>query len=98
MTIEDLIAPLRYIAARSEYQRLTTAEHPKLALDEFWLACSSSPEAAQPAQTYYARVEEANAAFSGMTEGWRTDRGMIHVVFGVPKNQKGRVERILGVR
>lgn len=82
----DLIAPLRYIAARSEYQRLTTAEHPKLALDEFWLACSSSPEAARNLlQTYYARVEEANAAFSGMTEGWRTDRGMIHVVFGVPQ-------------
>ena len=83
---EDLIAPLRYIAARSEYQRLTTAEHPKLALDDFWLACSSSPEAARSLlQTYYARVEEANVAFSGLSEGWRTDRGMIHVVFGVPQ-------------
>ena len=83
---QDLIAPLRYIASRSEFQRLTTAEHPKLALDDFWLKCSSSPESARSLlQTYYARVEEANAAFSGLTEGWRTDRGMIHVVFGVPQ-------------
>jgi GWxTD domain-containing protein len=83
---EELIAPLRYIASRSEFQRLQSAEHPKHALDEFWLACASSPESARGLlNTYYGRVEEANAAFSGMVEGWRTDRGMIHVVFGVPQ-------------
>lgn len=83
---EELIAPLRYIASRSEFQRLQNAEHPKLALDQFWLACGTSAEAAKGLlNTYYSRVEEANVAFSGLVEGWRTDRGMIHVVFGVPQ-------------
>ncbi|MGB1384167.1 MAG: GWxTD domain-containing protein [Flavobacteriales bacterium] len=82
----ELIAPLRYIASRSEFHRLQSAEHPKIALDEFWLACNPSSEAARSLlNTYYDRVEEANLAFSGLVEGWRTDRGMIHVVFGVPQ-------------
>ena len=82
----DLIAPLRYIASRSEFSRLQGAVHPKKALDDFWLACAPSSEAARGLlNTYYGRVEEANAAFSGLVEGWRTDRGMIHIVFGVPQ-------------
>ena len=83
---EDLISPLRYIASRTEFQKLQQAEHPKMALDEFWLACGGSPEATRGLlQTYYDRVEEANLSFSGLTEGWRTDRGMVHIVFGVPQ-------------
>lgn len=83
---EELIAPLRYIASRAEFQKLTQAQHPKQALDAFWLACTSSTEGARSLlQTYYARVEEANASFSGLTEGWKSDRGMVHIVFGVPQ-------------
>ena len=83
---EDLISPLRYIASRTEFQKLQQAEHPKMALDEFWLACGGSPEATRGLlQTYYDRVEEANLSFSGLTEGLRTDRGMVHIVFGVPQ-------------
>ena len=82
----ELIAPLRFIASRSEFQKLTSAEHPKRALDAFWLACGESPEAARDLlNTFYERVEEANLSFSGLVEGWRTDRGMIHIVFGVPQ-------------
>ena len=82
----QLVAPLRYIASRSEFQKLKQAQHPKKALDEFWLACASSAESARGLlRTYYARVEEGNASFSGLVEGWRSDRGMIHIVFGVPQ-------------
>ena len=82
----ELIAPLRFIASRSEFQKLTSAEHPKHALDEFWLACGDSPDAARDLlTTFYERVEEANLSFSGLVDGWRTDRGMIHIVFGVPQ-------------
>ena len=38
----QLIALLRFIASRSEFQTLNNAEHPKHALDDFWLACSDS--------------------------------------------------------
>lgn len=81
----NLIEPLRYIASRAEYKALISSDHPKLAIDQFWLACGSNPDKARMLlQTYYERVEEANHSFSGVLEGWRTDRGMVHIVFGVP--------------
>lgn len=81
----NLIEPLRYIASRSEYKELTNSDHPKLAMDQFWLKCGSNADKARMLlQTYYERVEEANHSFSGVLEGWRTDRGMVHIVFGVP--------------
>ena len=33
---------------------------------------------------YYRRVKEANAMFTGYKEGWKTDMGMIYIVFGPP--------------
>ena len=84
INVVDLINSTRYIATRDEYEKLQTAEHPKLALDEFWLKCGGNENKAKRLiSTYYDRVEEANTFFSGMQEGWRTDRGMVHIVMGV---------------
>lgn len=83
--ILHLIESVRYIATRSEFSVLLNASNPKIALDEFWLSCGKSPEKARKLiKTYYSRVEEANLSFSGLQEGWRTDRGMIHIIYGVP--------------
>jgi GWxTD domain-containing protein len=84
-SILHLIESARYIATRSEFSVLLNASNPKKALDEFWLSCGKSPEKARKLiKTYYSRVEEANLSFSGLQEGWRTDRGMIHIIYGVP--------------
>jgi GWxTD domain-containing protein len=83
--LADLIESTRYITSRKEYTRMQEAADPKAALDDFWLACHSDPDrAASLISTYYGRVEEANRYFSGVQEGWRTDRGMVHIVFGLP--------------
>ena len=83
--VRHLIESVRYISTRSEFSALLKASNPKVALDEFWLSCGKSPEKTRKLiQTYYARVEEANLSFSGLQEGWRTDRGMIHIIYGVP--------------
>ena len=29
-------------------------------------------------------MEEANRYFSGVVPGWKTDRGMVHIIFGIP--------------
>lgn len=85
INVEDLLECTRYIATRDEYSKMMKAEHPKLALDQFWLKCGgSSDKAKKLIEIYYDRVEEANTFFSGMQEGWRTDRGMVHIVMGVP--------------
>ena len=80
-----LIESTRYITTRSEYSAMQNASHPKEALDDFWLSCGKSPEKSKELiKIYYSRVEEANRYFSGLLEGWRTDRGMIHIIHGVP--------------
>jgi len=83
--LQLMIQSSRYITSRKEYERMVSASDPKAALDAFWLSCGNEKEAsATLIATYYGRVEEANRYFSGVHPGWRTDRGMVHIVFGVP--------------
>jgi hypothetical protein len=35
---------------------------------------------------YYTRVNYANVHFRGMREGWRTDMGMVYIIFGPPSD------------
>jgi hypothetical protein len=35
-------------------------------------------------KTYFRRVEMANEFFTSYKEGWKTDRGMIYIIFGPP--------------
>tara|TARA_Y100000385_G_scaffold284701_1_gene343224 strand:- start:2142 stop:3407 length:1266 start_codon:yes stop_codon:yes gene_type:complete len=80
-----MIASSRYITSRSEFQRMQASSDPKAALDAFWLSCGNDESsAAELIKTYYSRVEEANRYFSGVVPGWKTDRGMVHIVFGIP--------------
>jgi len=80
-----MIASSRYITSRSEFQRMQASSDPKAALDAFWLSCGNDEtSAAELIKTYYSRVEEANRYFSGVVPGWKTDRGMVHIVLGIP--------------
>lgn len=94
-TVPYLIETTRYVTSRSEYERMTGSDDPKGALDAFWLDCGNDEDrAVNLIATYYGRVEEANRYFSGLQEGWRTDRGMVHIVYGVPNKvrRSGRSE------
>ncbi|MDZ4822372.1 MAG: GWxTD domain-containing protein [Flavobacteriales bacterium] len=83
--VDQLIAPLRYITSKTEYNEIESSNYPKQLVDNFWLDCGGSKDKARDlVRIYYNRVQEANRAFSTHTEGWRTDRGMIHLVFGNP--------------
>jgi hypothetical protein len=35
-------------------------------------------------KSYFRRVELANRYFTSYKEGWKTDRGMIYIIFGLP--------------
>lgn len=87
-----MIQSSRYITARSEFDKMVASSDPKAALDAFWLSCANEKDrGSQLIATYYGRVEEANRYFSGVLPGWRTDRGMVHIVFGIPdKVRKSR--------
>jgi GWxTD domain-containing protein len=84
-SVRELIHPLRYITSKVEYETIETNSDPKKLIDNFWIECAGNKDRARELiRIYYNRVREANYYFSGFTEGWRTDRGMVHLIFGHP--------------
>ena len=84
-TVKDLIEPLRFINSNSEYKTLTEADFPKAEVDRFWLNLAGNQDRAKLLiQKFYSRVENSNEFFTSYTEGWRTDRGLIYLIFGAP--------------
>lgn len=83
---DQMIQSLRYITTSNEYDDLVSASDKKEALDNFWLDRSGSKERAREViKEYYSRAEHANYYFSSHVEGWKTDRGLIYMIFGEPK-------------
>ncbi len=84
----ELARPLYYLMNEKEYKKLLSIENPaklKKAIDRFWLShIKNSKVAKNVISQYYHRVEEANKQFSNYKEGWKTDPGMIYILFGPP--------------
>lgn len=84
----ELAPPLRYLTTKKEYETLAQSGNPdsiKREVDRFWLKIGGSPERARTLiEAFYRRVEEANERFTSYTPGWRTDRGILYVVYGPP--------------
>lgn len=88
-TPRELAEPLYYLMDDKEYQEFMSEKDPdsiKKKIDQFWLTNLGNPRLArQSIQLYYERVEEANKRFTTFKEGWKTDPGMIYILFGSPK-------------
>lgn len=83
---EDLAEALQYITSTEEYMRISESSNIKLALDKFWLKVANDTERArQLIKVWYNRATHANYYFTSYKEGWKTDRGMIYMVFGPPQ-------------
>lgn len=90
----DMIEPLSYIASEDEMNMLRSSPKPKVALDEFWIKCGGNIEKARELiRIYYTRILYSNFYFTSFKEGWRTERGMIYLIYGPPdkvyKNSEG---------
>ena len=87
-TPKELAAPLIYLMREGDYKKLMAILDPKeqkLAIDRFWLSnIKNTNKALQVIELYYERVEEANKQFSNYKEGWKTDMGMMYILFGPP--------------
>jgi len=93
-TPEVMIEPLAYIATQDELSSMRSAVKPKVALDDFWVKCGGNIDKARELiRIYYTRVLFSNYYFTSFTEGWRTERGMIYIIYGPPdkiyKNSEG---------
>jgi len=93
-SVKDLdiaIEQVRYIAKDDELSVLKdaqTQEEKQTRFMEFWKRRDPNPSTPrnERMEEYYARVEYANKHFSHYIEGWRSDMGMVYIIFGAPNN------------
>lgn len=84
--VEELIETLKYICTGDEFEELNEAEDKKMAFNNFWLShIDDKSLASETIKKYFRSVKFANALFTDYKNGWKTDRGMIYIVFGPPE-------------
>jgi len=84
----EMAGPLIYLMDEKEHEQMMQIQDSnslKEAVDRFWLSnVGSQSRAKSVINLYYERVEQANKQFSNFKEGWKTDMGMIYILFGPP--------------
>lgn len=92
--ISDLnksIKQLRYVANQEEIDFIeagTTNEEKQSRFEQFWKKLDPTPntDRNEAYEEYYSRIDYANRNFRSYVEGWRTDKGMVFIIFGKPSN------------
>ena len=81
----QMIAASRFIMNKEEYQKLVDAPDKQTAIESFWMGLAGNGDRAKELiKRYYNRVQDANTFFSSHMEGWKTDMGMIYIIYGTP--------------
>jgi len=83
----QMVQAIQYLTSSAEYQKLSQEKVPKKMMDNFWLATTGSTDKARMLiRVFYTRMSYANKYFTDFKEGWKTDRGMIYLIYGLPNN------------
>lgn len=85
-TLQSLVGPLIYVCTAQEYDKLRAAGNDKAQFDKIILGITGNAERARNfMRTYFRNVELANRYFTSYKEGWKTDRGMVYIIYGLPQ-------------
>jgi len=82
--------PIRYVITKDEakaFKALESDSERSLFIERFWTRRDPDPETLTNAyrQMFWERVQQANSMFQDSSkEGWLTDRGKVHVLYGPP--------------
>lgn len=83
--MRNIYPPMVYISTQNEMASFKTGKRPREAFENFWINVAGSPDNAKRLiKLYFERVSEANMQFSEYKEGWKTDRGIVYIIFGAP--------------
>jgi GWxTD domain-containing protein len=83
--LESLAGPLIYICTKQEYEKLSAAGADKKKFDQLIVGITGNTDRARIfMRNYFKRVELANLYFTSYKEGWKTDRGMLYIIYGQP--------------
>ncbi len=86
-----LIDQLIYIANGDELEKIKNASSNELKekyFIDFWRSKDPSPNTNKNELMveYYKRIKMANERYSHWIDGWKTDMGMVFIIFGEPSN------------
>ncbi len=86
---QQMADPLRYLTTQREYSEMQAVydkpEELQKWIDDFWIRRGGSSERARNlVANFYERVEASNQNFSSYLEGWKTDRGIVYIIYGPP--------------
>lgn len=77
--------PFRYLLSSKEFASILEEENRKKKIEMYWLDWCGNKERARAAiEAFYGRAEDANRYFSSHVDGWKTDRGLVYIVYGKP--------------
>lgn len=94
--MELMTDALIYITRPGEYEEINASSHPdtlRKNFEQFFGELYSNRNIAKNViSSYFNRVEEANLLFSTHKQGWKTDPGMVYILFGQPDHQDHSME------
>jgi GWxTD domain-containing protein len=83
--LQELTFSMQYILNEPEKKALKNSTNLRESFNSFWLKTYSTQFRARNAIRYYYNwVEQANNFFTDFKQGWKTDRGMMYIVYGGP--------------
>ena len=84
-TLQEFAGPIRYLSTTEEWNKLAKSDFSKKEIDRFWLKIAQTQDRAKRIiKSYYEQVALANHYFTSYKEGWKTDQGMIYILYGPP--------------
>jgi GWxTD domain-containing protein len=94
VNLKDLdlaISQLMYVATSSEMKYIKNAktnEEKERRFLKFWRDKDPTPNTPKNEfmMEYYNRIKIANERYSHYVDGWKTDRGMVYIIYGNPSN------------
>lgn len=91
--IEKAIDQLYYAASGDEIDFIEKAESESEMIsrfEEFWAKRDPTPNTSrnEAFDEFYKRIAVANKLFRSYSEGWKTDKGMVFIIFGQPMQQE----------
>ncbi|MBC6410705.1 MAG: GWxTD domain-containing protein [Ekhidna sp.] len=83
--LTELVEAMLYLTSEVEEKALLKSRNLKKDFDSFWINNLNTKLRARDAiRQYYESVEQANILFTDYKPGWKTDRGMMYMIYGVP--------------
>jgi GWxTD domain-containing protein len=90
--IDEAISQMMYVASSEEMDSLQektiSEEEQRQRFEQFWKRRDPTPQTQRNElmEEYFSRVAYTNKQYAVQGSGWRSDRGMVYIIFGNPDN------------